>query len=688
MEGGLPGSAGVPPAPSLTQPRLPQIKVMKSLSIAIVGCGSFGRQMADLLERLPGLNITAVCDPDAEKSQPLARDLGVPAYVSFQRCLEESRAAAVALFTPNHLHAPMAIAAAEAGKHIFCEKPMAMNVAECYAMIEAAEANGVKLMVGHKRRLRPQYAKMAEIVRGLRYGRPLAVQVNGFYGRELWDWWTRRETGGGLLFHAGVHDLDFLRHACGEVGTVFARSPVKTDHGTDFEDALALLIQFESGTVATLQVSPFSPQRTFRQAFGVHFVLERGDLIYDPAETTVTVQGRGEPPQQFHFDNQAGFEQAYRTELESFAAWVSRDAEPVLTGWDGLRCVEIMEAAQLSAYSGGQVQLPLPRVQARQEWLGTPALTREMAEPTLFARGLSMAEGPAFDRQGHLFVANCRARHLSRISPGGEVSHFLSTGGKPQGVVVAPDERLFISDNQKRMIFRADAGGRLEEFCGRYRDGSRLRGPNEIALGPDGRIYFTDPRQGLARPDGGRPLPGGWDRSGRAAGGGSGVHQRIGLHPGRQGDLRGGNDHRESAAGGIGRRRDPGRAPSRIRSLRGQRRTRRDPFRRQRQPLRDALRAGPGGGGEPRGPGDRPPAGAGPLPDQRHLLGAFPAGLRRPDRGHLEAGGGGGGGAHLFPEGVAEALNRHQALDERQGPKREIQTSEAPAPHDGWIIRE
>ena len=466
---------------------------MDSLSIAIVGCGSFGQHMADLMARLACLKVAAVCDPDEEKSQPLAQSLGVPAYASFRRCLEESRAAAVALFTPNHLHAPMAIAAAEAGKHVFCEKPMAMNVAECYAMIEAAEANRVKLMVGHKRRLRPQYAKMAEIVRGQRYGRPLAVQVNGFYGRELWDWWTRRETGGGLLFHAGVHDLDFLRHACGEVGTVFARSPVKTHHGTDFEDALALLIQFESGTVATLQVSPFSPQRTFRQAFGVHFVLERGDLVYDPVETTVTVQGRGEPVQRFQFDNEAGFEQAYRTELESFAAWVGRDAEPVLTGWDGLRCVEIMEAAQLSAYSGRQVQLPLPRTRARQEWSGTPSLIREMKEPTLFARGLSMAEGPAFDRQGHLLVANCRARHVSRISPGGEVSHVLSTGGKPQGVVVAPEGHLFISDNQKRMIFRADAGGGLAEFCGRYRDGSRLRGPNEIALGPGGRIYFTDP---------------------------------------------------------------------------------------------------------------------------------------------------------------------------------------------------
>ena len=379
------------------------MQVRDEVSIAVAGCGSFGRQMVDLLETLPGFRISAVCDVDSEKAQALGKKLGVSVHSCFERCLEESPAQAVALFTPNHLHAPMAIAAAESGKHIFCEKPMAMNVAECYAMIEAAEANGVKLMVGHKRRLRPQYAKMAEIVRSLRYGRPLAVQVNGFYGRELWDWWTRRETGGGLLFHAGVHDLDFLRHACGEVGTVFARSPVKTDHGTNFEDALALLIQFESGTVATLLVSPFSPQRTFRQAFGVHFVLERGDLIYDPVETTVTLQGRGEPPQRFQFDNEAGFEHAYRTELESFAAWVTRNAEPVLTGWDGLRCVEIMEAAQISAYSGRQVQLPLPKRGAGRVLSGTVSMTRELREPVLFARGLSMAEGPAFDRQDHLF---------------------------------------------------------------------------------------------------------------------------------------------------------------------------------------------------------------------------------------------------------------------------------------------
>ncbi|MXZ36404.1 MAG: gfo/Idh/MocA family oxidoreductase, partial [Acidobacteria bacterium] len=81
---------------------------MDSVSIAIVGCGSFGQHMADLMARLACLKIAAVCDPDEEKSLPLARRLGVPAHASFRRCLEESRAVAVALFTPNHLHASMA----------------------------------------------------------------------------------------------------------------------------------------------------------------------------------------------------------------------------------------------------------------------------------------------------------------------------------------------------------------------------------------------------------------------------------------------------------------------------------------------------------------------------------------------------------------------------------------------------
>jgi len=165
---------------------------MERVSIAIVGCGSFGSYLSRILKDMPQYHIVAVCDPIEELVTRLGKELGVPAFVSFEHCLSEAPARAVALLTPNHLHAPQAIAAAQAGKHIFCEKPMARTVEECYRMIEGADKAGVRLMVGHKRRLRPQYARIAEIVRAQRFGRLLSVNINGFFYREIQGWWARQ----------------------------------------------------------------------------------------------------------------------------------------------------------------------------------------------------------------------------------------------------------------------------------------------------------------------------------------------------------------------------------------------------------------------------------------------------------------------------------------------------------------
>jgi gluconolactonase len=104
-----------------------------------------------------------------------------------------------------------------------------------------------------------------------------------------------------------------------------------------------------------------------------------------------------------------------------------------------------------------------------------------------------MAEGPAFDRDGVLYVANCRANFVSRVSRSGEVSHFVTTGGKTQGVAIQPDGAFLVTDFLERKIFRVSPEGRIEGSFGCYQDGSPLRGPNEITLGPNGQVYFTDP---------------------------------------------------------------------------------------------------------------------------------------------------------------------------------------------------
>src|SRR5262245_48809477 len=101
---------------------------MKTLSVDIVGCGDFGTYVAELLNTLPRYEISSVCDADLGKAQELGKKLGVPAFGFFEECLGRSQAAAVALFTPNHLHSTMAVEAARHGKHVFCEKPMANTV--------------------------------------------------------------------------------------------------------------------------------------------------------------------------------------------------------------------------------------------------------------------------------------------------------------------------------------------------------------------------------------------------------------------------------------------------------------------------------------------------------------------------------------------------------------------------------
>lgn len=468
----------------------------EKLSIDVIGCGDFGAEMSELISSFPQYEIHSVCDVSEDRAQAMGKKFGVPAFTSYEECLAQSHARAVALFTPNNLHCPMALMAARAGKHIFCEKPMAITVEECHDMMEAADAANVKLMVGHKRRLRPPYAKMAQIVKSQRYGRLLSVNINGFYGRRGHGWWMRRKTGGGLLYLSGVHDIDFLRCLCGDAGSVCARTPIKTDHLSDYEDAISILIQFESGVVATLEVCPLFSLRTFRRSFAVELVCECGAITYDPfnePKMIVRAQGADSPIETFEFENEAGFVDAYTQEFTSFAEWVLKGTAPVLNAWDGLRCVEIMEAASLSAYSGKDVQPPLPRRGARRAVFGAVSQQTEMDEPEVYARGLSMPEGPAFDKDGNLFVANCRSNYVSKILPTGEVEPFVTTGGKTQGVAIHPDGSLYITDITRRAIFKSSPAGELSTFCDSYQDGQPLRGPNEIAFGPNGQIYFTDP---------------------------------------------------------------------------------------------------------------------------------------------------------------------------------------------------
>jgi myo-inositol 2-dehydrogenase/D-chiro-inositol 1-dehydrogenase/scyllo-inositol 2-dehydrogenase (NAD+) len=331
----------------------------RAVSMALVGCGSFAEDVVATLRQLPEAHIVAVCDVNPVAAETFGTRLGVPCFTDLNRLLAKSDAQAVVIMTPHSTHHDLTVAAARARRHVFCEKAMAVNVAECHAMVDAARVNGVKLMVGHKRRLRPAFATMGKVLHSGVLGKVQVLTVTGYHDRELHGWWATKSAVGGLMFWAGVHDIDTLRFLCGEVDSVYAVAGPKTHTNSDYSDSVSAILQFRSGAVGSFQVSPYYPLRQYRTSFGFEIVCERGGMSYDPRTISVAYQTNGGEQQVVQFADY-GFETAYLQEFQSFLSWILRDEPPVLSGEDGLRCVEILQAIELSMARGCVVRLPLP----------------------------------------------------------------------------------------------------------------------------------------------------------------------------------------------------------------------------------------------------------------------------------------------------------------------------------------
>ena len=332
----------------------------QSVELGLIGCGGFGSHLAtEIFQDVEGLRLGVAYDVDRPAAQRLGEQLAVRVVSSVEEMLEISSLNAVLIATPHDTHEQLTVMAAEAGKHIFCEKAMARTVDECRAMIEAAELHGAKLMVGHKRRLRPEYARLAEIVHSGRLGKPVAATVTGFHYSDYYQgWWSERARSGGELHCAGAHDLDFLRFLMGDVQTVFAVEGPRISSGHDWPDSILVTLQFRSGAVGSLQVAFNYPMLSFHNSFATRVACEKGAAWYDPEQISVAWQKMGEERQEVRFSDY-GYNEAYRLELKNFVEWIQKDTEPILTAENGLRCVELMQAAYQSAAGGRVIQLPL-----------------------------------------------------------------------------------------------------------------------------------------------------------------------------------------------------------------------------------------------------------------------------------------------------------------------------------------
>ena len=312
-----------------------------------------------MVERLDCAQLVAAFDADAPTTRDFATSKAIVAHDTYQALLEDPRVDAVLVVVPHSLHEEIVVGAAKAGKHAFCEKPLAIDVGQCRRMIDAVDHHGVKLMCGHVTRLYPIYARAAQMVHRGDVGRLSAVSIANLRHIDRARWWARSETMGALLHSPAVHLIDYLLFVCGDPTAVHAvETRVRVQPGVDYQDSVFLHIEFENGAIGGIQasVSCLTPTNHC-QVIG-----DRGSLRFDPDESVIELaswSGKRERIEIGPDDPITREDIGIRTELESFFEWVQHDAEPVLTAAEGLRALEIIEAAYRSIEEKGRIALPL-----------------------------------------------------------------------------------------------------------------------------------------------------------------------------------------------------------------------------------------------------------------------------------------------------------------------------------------
>jgi len=190
---------------------------MERIKTAVFGTGFVGRVHLEGIRRLGFVDIYAIGEPQVEKAQQLAAEFGVEKTAAdYREILDDPKVQAVHVCTPNFLHFPIAKAALEAGKHVICEKPMAMHAGEAREMaLRAASRPDQLAIIDHELRFNPTWRRMKELVDSGFLGELHHINLlisSGFRHSALrpWNWWSQKSAGGGLLGALGSHVIDAI----------------------------------------------------------------------------------------------------------------------------------------------------------------------------------------------------------------------------------------------------------------------------------------------------------------------------------------------------------------------------------------------------------------------------------------------------------------------------------------------
>lgn len=350
----------------------------EQVKVGVIGLG-MGKAHTERYRDAPEAQVVALCDQNRERLERVPEQVGgevreARLYTDIAEMLRDEELQAVSVALPNALHAPVTIQALEAGKHVLCEKPLAMSAAEAEEMVQTAQRVGKTLMVHFNVRFNPTSRAVKQAIEGGALG-----QI--YYGRTVWHrkrgipqlggWFTQKQmSGGGALIDIGVHRLDLALWLMGYpkpvsvtgvtynfLGAKLAEAQGKT---FDVDDLAAAFIRFENGAALTLETSWASNTEKREDQWTQLFGVDGGALIrnYD--------EGYEFEARLFRSTGENGTEVAVETPQppepwesaqSHFCRSILSGTPPSATGEQGLTVMRILDAIYQSAASGQEVRL-------------------------------------------------------------------------------------------------------------------------------------------------------------------------------------------------------------------------------------------------------------------------------------------------------------------------------------------
>jgi predicted dehydrogenase len=317
-----------------------------------------GMSLARALNATGVARIAATTDVDAARARSAAEELGARSFEEHGALLADEGVSAVIVASPPFLHRSLVEDALAAGRHVFVEKPLAVTLEDCDAMIRAATAAGRTLMVGQVLRYYPTWRYVLERVRSGAIGRPIGAQVTrvgGGWGSASVPWRHEMAKCGGMLMEVNAHEIDFLCELLGQPQRVYGAMGRFLDTPMDYPNLAFVSIHFASGALGMLHASQVSALGDLSgKAEG-----EAGSIFYRDA-----FSGNGQITEALH-DAQPTvtrvgdltYEPPVQAELRAFVESIAAGAPPPVTGAEGRRAVAVAVAAYRSAAEGRPIDL-------------------------------------------------------------------------------------------------------------------------------------------------------------------------------------------------------------------------------------------------------------------------------------------------------------------------------------------